>query len=129
VRKEKDDFLAAQGFAAVNCLIRGINRVAIECDGSVYPCSVFPMTIGNLRFESLNRILSESKRLKDYLKFRVRNLPENCQTCESFHFCSFCPGLSYIEHGDYKSKCEFNCMRTKLNAIANKKSDKSTSHI
>lgn len=100
----------------------GINRVAIECDGSVYPCSVFPMTIGNLRFESLNRILSESKQLKDYLKFRVKNLPGSCQTCESFHFCTFCSGLSYVEHGDYKSKCEFNCMRTKLNAITSKKS-------
>ncbi|HHT9114368.1 MAG: radical SAM protein [Planctomycetes bacterium] len=93
----------------------GIKRIAIDCDGTVYPCSVFPMSIGNLKFQTLDRILTESQKLKEYLQFRVKDLPNSCKLCTGFNYCSFCPGLSYIEQADYRSKCEFNCIRTKLN--------------
>ncbi|MCX6168659.1 MAG: radical SAM protein [Ignavibacteriales bacterium] len=93
----------------------GIDRVAIESDGTVYPCSAFRLPIGNIRYESLEQILTESETLKEFLNFKFKDLPIDCISCKAINYCQICPGRSYAEYGDYKARCAFTCLRTKMN--------------
>lgn len=92
----------------------GVTRIAIDSDGTVFPCSIFRLPIGNIKRQDLNSILEKSEELHRYLQYRVRDLPRECLNCEGLNYCKICPGLSYNEYSDYTKKYEFECLRTKI---------------
>ena len=92
----------------------GVTRIAIDSDGTVFPCSIFRLPIGNIKRQSLNNIFKESEELHKYLQYRVRDLPKDCLNCNGLNYCKICPGLSYNEHKDYTRKYEYECLRTKI---------------
>ena len=92
----------------------GVDQIAIDSDGTVFPCSVFKLPIGNIKTSSLTSILATSKCLKEFFNFRVKNLPTECRVCKGLPYCKICPGMSYTEHNSYTKKFEFECKRTKL---------------
>ena len=92
----------------------GVTRIAIDSDGTVFPCSVFRLPIGNIKKQNLKNIFKESEELHKYLQYRVRNLPKECLNCAGLTYCKICPGLSYNEYRDYTRKYEYECLRTKF---------------
>ena len=73
----------------------------ISPDGTVYPCIMMPMAVGNLRENSFKEIwhTEPSHELK-----RLRNLTSDslptCSECDLASFCIRCPGVVYLETGD-----------------------------
>ena len=73
----------------------------ISPDGTVYPCVMMPIPVGNLREKSFKEIwhTQPSKELK-----RLRNLTAHdlttCPSCDLAPFCIRCPGVVYLETGD-----------------------------
>ncbi|OHC02937.1 MAG: hypothetical protein A3H23_02885 [Planctomycetes bacterium RIFCSPLOWO2_12_FULL_40_19] len=102
----------------------GVTRIAIDTDGTVYPCSIFRLPIGNLKKQKLKSILDDSDEFNKYLQFRVKHLPGECLNCEGVNFCKICPGLSYNEHKDYRQRYDFECMRTKAKIDGKKTIDR-----
>lgn len=79
--------------------VAGITKIAIWQDGSVSPCAVFDMRIGNVRETSLAEIWRKSSEL---IKLRDRsNLKGKCRDCKFVEFCGGCRGVAYHYTGDY----------------------------
>ncbi|MCK4664575.1 MAG: radical SAM protein [Bacteroidales bacterium] len=81
----------------------GCNRmgssVHIEVDGSVYPCGGIPVSMGNVKAQSLNHIWNNSElaiQLKDY-KSRITG---SCKSCEEANICCGCRAVAYATTGD-----------------------------
>ena len=72
----------------------------VNSTGDVRPCVGVDLSIGNVRYQTLQDILIESdvmKNLKDY-----RNqIKGTCQTCEKAEHCYGCRGAAYQLTGDY----------------------------
>jgi radical SAM protein with 4Fe4S-binding SPASM domain len=64
--------------------------------GDVYPCVQFPLTCGNVRFQSFSDIWRNSPQLKEVRSIRLRDLP-SCSKCAHGSGCTRCPGLAYME--------------------------------
>ncbi len=73
--------------------VAGISVFSISADGNVFPCSQYPLVIGNL-FEEKISTLYKSKKMKDAISYRVKDL---CSDCEHYNFCI---GNNYTETGD-----------------------------
>ena len=79
----------------------GKSGCCISPDGTVYPCIMMPMAVGNLREKSFKEIwhTEPSNDLK-----RLRNLTSDdlpvCSRCELAQYCIRCPGVVYLETGD-----------------------------
>ena len=79
----------------------GKSGSCISPDGTVYPCIMMPMAVGNIRENSFEEIwhTQPSEELN-----RLRNLTAHdlttCPTCDLAPFCIRCPGVVYLETGD-----------------------------
>lgn len=73
----------------------------ISPDGTVYPCIMMPMAVGNLREKSFKEIWHtepgyELKRLRNVTS---ADLP-TCSKCDLAQYCIRCPGVVYLETGN-----------------------------
>ncbi len=79
----------------------GKSGCCISPDGTVYPCVLMPIAVGNLSEKSFKEIWHTEPSLE--LK-RLRNLTSAdlpvCSKCELAPFCIRCPGVVYLETGD-----------------------------
>ena len=87
--------------ACTNCLsgcAAGYNGMAIEPDGTVYPCRRLPIPIGNCFSQSLDEIwehpIQEQLRRRDQLK-------GNCGACNYLWLCGGCRAIAHAVHKDY----------------------------
>ena len=78
------------------CVV-GRDGMALMPDGTIFPCRRFPLPIGNLLNESLDKIWSNSAILKKLRK--KENLKGNCYRCP-VKGCYGCRAMCYVLTGD-----------------------------
>jgi radical SAM protein with 4Fe4S-binding SPASM domain len=77
----------------------GLDGLTILPDATVLPCRRFPVPIGNLKRDSLEKIWFTSD-----LLWQIRdknNLKGKCNSCEFIPRCSGCRAMAYACTGDY----------------------------
>lgn len=93
----------------------GYHGLAIESDGSVYPCRRLPIVLGNIFRDDIvdiwNHPIMDNLRNRDMLKGK-------CGRCEYRWLCGGCRGIPYALKGDYleeDSQCPWgsDCYQTK----------------
>lgn len=95
--KERED---NNKLTSLNCSA-GINIVAINPEGNIYPCIQLPYLLGNIRKQKFGKIWKN----EDFLKiFKDLKNYRGCLNCKLLNWCNRCAGLSYIE-----SKNLFSC--------------------
>jgi len=80
----------------------GLDGLTILPDATVLPCRRFPMPIGNLKRDSLEKIWFTSD-----LLWQIRdkhNLKGKCNSCEFIPRCGGCRAMAYACTGDYLSE-------------------------
>ena len=85
----------------------GIESFNITPDGLVTPCCTFPMTLGDLRKESLSEMLHNEPLLK-WRSVKIGDI-EECGKHEKCGFCYLCAGNNYIEHNTPLNPSKINC--------------------
>jgi radical SAM protein with 4Fe4S-binding SPASM domain len=86
----------------------GLNSVAIDPYGNIFPCVQTRELAGNLREQSLKAIWQESLVWKNFARFTVSELPV-CRKCELLNLCVRCHGLAQVEGGDLRGPAFANC--------------------
>jgi len=77
----------------------GIGQGAVTANGTVLPCVLLPLSVGNIRQEDFSNIWKNSPILE---KLRHRNLLEGrCSTCKVRERCGGCRAVSYAKTGSY----------------------------
>lgn len=70
-------------FIDFNRCTAGTSRISILPDGSITPCNLAPLHLGNIRTDSITKIWHESELLE-----KIRN----SKSCSSCHFSEYCQG-------------------------------------
>ncbi len=81
----------------------------ITPDGTVFPCNVLNLALGNIRDMSINEIWNSSQ-LEKLRQFNVRDLEEECQSCENLNYCLYCPGAMLRETGHMNKHTQDVCL-------------------
>jgi radical SAM protein with 4Fe4S-binding SPASM domain len=110
-RPPKGDFTKLQ--PADHVCNSGLNIAAISPYGDVYPCVGLKLKAGNLREQSFQSIWRESAILAA-LRFCTFSNVSGCQDCELASYCNRCPGVAYLESGDYLSPSAIACREAKI---------------
>jgi radical SAM protein with 4Fe4S-binding SPASM domain len=82
---------------------------SLRPDGDVYPCTFLPITVGNIRKQSIHDIWYNSKILQE-LRDRKTHLKGECGKCEFRESCGGCRGRAYTCTGDY-FESDPSCLR------------------
>ena len=77
----------------------GVDSLCILPDATVFPCRRLPISIGNLKEDSIFKIWYTSKVLWDIRN--KKNLKGKCDDCEFIPRCSGCRATAYAMTGDY----------------------------
>jgi mycofactocin biosynthetic radical S-adenosylmethionine protein MftC len=91
----------------------GIDRLAIGCNGTVYPCDALHIPLGCVQTDRLADIWSHSEALARLRSLR-RTYPAECSGCSARSQCMWCPGLSLSVNGDPAGPNAQDCRRTRL---------------
>lgn len=78
----------------------GRNTLTVGPTGDVVPCLQLPLVAGNVRERPLRDIWFESPVFRRMRSLRQEDLKQ-CSQCELATWCNRCPGLAYLEDGDY----------------------------
>lgn len=73
--------------------------LAIDSYGIVHPCNSFYYQVGNIKEEPLRDIWN-SEKLREIKNIKKSELTD-CVSCKLKKACRRCPGLAYLEDGDY----------------------------
>lgn len=87
----------------------GYDGLCIMPDASVLACRRLPITIGNLKTDSIEKIWFESELLCQIRD--KRNLKGKCKSCEHIPRCSGCRSMAYAITGDYLAE-DPQCWKT-----------------
>lgn len=91
----------------------GITRFRITSNGDFNACEqIRDVNFGNIYTSDFQAILNGPKRA-EWIKF-YENLMENhiCTSCNIRSKCHMCPGLFYLENGDFNKPSKFLCEYT-----------------
>jgi AdoMet-dependent heme synthase len=88
----------------------GRSVMGISPYGDVFPCMQLQIKLGNLRSRSIKSIWS-GKKARDFRK-KEAAVSAACMACEAKRFCGRCPGISFLETGDWRGKAQSVCDRT-----------------
>lgn len=71
--------------------------------GNVFPCNSLPISLGNIREESLGAIWEKAPQI---LRERLPAgyLKTECRECISREYCQACPGTMITPEGDFERK-------------------------
>ena len=86
----------------------GLNSLAIDPYGNIFPCVQTRELAGNVRTRSLRNIWEESPVWNDFINLTVSELPV-CRDCELRNLCVRCHGLAKVEDGDLHGRAFANC--------------------
>ena len=81
--------------------------------GDVSPCVQFPIPCGNLRNDSFEKIWYNSPQMLGMRSVAVSSLPV-CSKCNLLEYCRICPGLGYIEEGDFRMPSKRVCREARI---------------
>ncbi len=86
----------------------GKSVMTISPYGDVFACLRIRNSAGNLRTRSLAKIWRDSEVLHGLREMTLSKLT-TCSTCRDIEFCSPCPGLALLEHGDLHEPAQECC--------------------
>jgi radical SAM protein with 4Fe4S-binding SPASM domain len=103
-RIQADSFISAGTFNLVEPVPVHCVKYKFSCyvknDGMVYPCIGLPLAIGDIRKNSLKKILSDSEIIQN-LKNHTFRIKGPCRNCEEFSQCCGCRGRAFLLTKDY----------------------------
>lgn len=76
----------------------GVIYGAMTFDGDIRPCIFLPLSMGNIRNQSFDKIWSDSEMRK---KIAYRELNGKCNGCSVKNECGGCRAMAYFQHGDF----------------------------
>lgn len=71
----------------------------ISSNGDVFPCPIVRIQMGNLKEKSFEEIWNTD--IIDPLRHMKVEDMKDCSNCETLEYCNRCPGVAYLETGDY----------------------------
>lgn len=84
----------------------GVDQIAIDPGGTVFPCLDLRLPLGNIMSDSLVQIL---KKRKDLLSpFRLDKI-RKCWNCPLVEYCDSCIGVSMLESGAFNIPSKHKC--------------------
>jgi len=89
----------------------GVSSFNISAYGDVHPCEYLRLKAGNIRERSFSEIWKSSSVL---LQIRSTNFSDlhKCSTCDlADKWCNICPGLAWLEHGDWLGPALEGCRK------------------
>ena len=113
VGKEAPNYGGQKKLEENNACGAGDNSLCITPEGNVIPCCAFHTLFGNLKEQSILKILSESKELAYWRRLTLKDY-EECGKYDYCAYCNLCPGNNYIEHGTPLKASEVNCFVAKV---------------
>jgi radical SAM protein with 4Fe4S-binding SPASM domain len=99
----------------------GATACYITASGDVRPCSVVSAPAGNLNQQSFEHIWAHSPLFKKLRAFKLSDF--ECFGCEHFPKCHPCPGLAFLEHGEFTAPPREVC---RINSVFFKKQEAAT---
>ncbi len=81
--------------------------------GDIYPCVQFPILCGNLRNDFFEEIWYHSLQMLKVRSTSPSRLPI-CSKCSLVEYCRTCPGLAYLEEGDFRAPSKTACMEARI---------------
>lgn len=88
------------------------NVVAIRSNGDIIPCLAFSYVVGNIRRNRISDIWFSD--VVELLRQDLSKAPQECYKCDMIDLCARCPGIAYIEAGDYCSIYNSACFISKV---------------
>jgi radical SAM protein with 4Fe4S-binding SPASM domain len=89
----------------------------IGANGDVFPCPILRIKMGNLREKSFDEIWTTDK--IDPLRYMTIGDLKECSNCSILKYCNRCPGVAYLETGDYLGSAP-SAVCSKYRALAQK---------
>ncbi len=80
---------------------------AIKANGDIQPCVFFPLKVGNVREDDLEKLWRENKVFEE---LRNKDIIESCGNCNYRYVCGGCRARAYNYFGDYL-KPDPGCIR------------------
>ncbi len=88
----------------------GLGRsINISPSGDCFPCNVLNVPVGNVRTDDIRDIWSGEK-MEVFRQFNVSQLDIECQKCDKFKYCLYCPGAMLREMGSMSKHNQVNCI-------------------
>ena len=113
------------GGAILTCSA-GLNVAGVSPRGDIYPCTLLPKSVGNIRHRTVKDIWHDNPdpMLSQLRGVKVEDSPA-CNSCELKSYCRRCPGIAYMETGSITEKCTSSCSMAEgiRMATINKKSN------
>ena len=94
--KARDSQLPEGGRVICNA---GLINGCIGADGNVYPCPILRKPMGNIRDNAFEKIW-DTKEIDDIRYMKLEDL-KTCSSCSVLEYCNRCPGVAFLETGDY----------------------------
>ncbi|MAF94767.1 MAG: hypothetical protein CMM60_03300 [Rhodospirillaceae bacterium] len=85
--------------SVINCL-KHKDSCFISQYGIVYPCVGLPLPLGDIRLESLKKIVRDSEIIENLQNHELR-IKGPCRECDDFQNCFGCRGRTFALTGDY----------------------------
>ena len=112
VGKEAPNYGGQPRLLNVNACGAGYNSFCISPEGYLMPCCAFHTVFGDLKKESVQHILTESKELQWWKSLALRQY-EDCGKHDYCDYCNLCPGNNFSEWGTPLKAGENNCYLAK----------------
>lgn len=113
VGPEAPNFGGQQKDMNVNACGAGENTFCITPNGDLIPCCAFHLSFGNLKRQSINEILCNSTKLKEWQKLKLSDY-EECGRHDYCDYCNLCAGNNHSEHRTPLKAGENNCYIAKI---------------
>lgn len=91
----------------------GSTDVHFCANGDVWPCTMIPLTLGNLRQSSFANIWQNSEVKKQLDALRWGDNPA-CHHCAYSDYCGRCPADAFLEHGNVEKSSSQDCLLARL---------------
>lgn len=85
----------------------GAGRCAVDAKGDVYPCVLFPLAVGSVIEQPLRKILN-GPAMREIRRLTIREMG-GYAACDNRRHCTPCPGLAFLEQGDYRLSPQWCC--------------------
>lgn len=91
------------------CSTAGMSKIHIDPYGNVMGCNLLRNPSFNLNEYSLAEAREKLMLTLSNILSKKYSEDFECGKCDARLFCNCCPGVAYIENGDYYSKSEYAC--------------------
>ncbi len=85
----------------------GFGNLNISPDGMVTPCCTFPLSMGNVKTQSLKEILA-GEPIRKWRETTIADI-EECGSHPKCEYCYLCCGNNYLEHGTPLKPSKVSC--------------------